>query len=290
MNVPMLDKMSGLLTALAGLAFATAVYAQAPATAPTVAGQPPSIAAPPIAPLPGAPAPEGGVEYMLGPEDIVEYQVLGTNDTARARIYTDGTIQTNLAGRVVAAGKTPRELATELSRLFKAGGFYAEPVVTVEVVGFASRYVTVLGSVAQPGLVPITRAFRLSEILARVGGARGDGADYLIIQPREGSEKRYNLDKIAAGGPEDDPVVQAGDKIFIPQAEQFFISGQIKNPGSHPLKSGMTIAQAIAKAGGLTESGTDKKVKVRRGGKMLKLKGDDPIEPEDVLTVGERLF
>ncbi len=242
---------------------------------------------PPAAAATAAPS---AAEYVLGPEDAVEIEVVGTSDKVRGRIYTDGTIQTNLGGRIMAAGRTPRELGAEIAKALKAGGYYSDPVVNVEIVGYASRYVTVLGSVSAPGLVPINRAYRLSEILARVGGVRTDAADYIIVRPENGTEKRYNVSKMAAGDPEQDPIVNAGDKIFSPEAELFYISGQIKSPGAYAMKSGMTVAQAIAKGGGLSESGSDKKVDVRRAGKKVKLKIDALVEAGDVLTVGERLF
>jgi polysaccharide export outer membrane protein len=282
--------MMRLLAVVAALVAAPLAAAAQVPTAPPKAAVPAPAAAPPV---PGAPtATPGGVagEYVLGPDDVIEYGVVGTNDRARDRIYTDGSIQTNLAGRVIAAGKTPRELADQLAKAFKAAGVYSNPVVTVEVVGYASRYVTVLGAVSQPNLVPISRPYRLSEIMARVGGVRADAADYLIVQSDDGKESRYIVDKIAAGGPADDPFVQPGDKIFAPAAELFYISGQVKSPGGYPLRTGMTIAQAIAKAGGLTDSGTDKKVKVQRGGKTVNLKSDAAVEAGDVLNIGERLF
>lgn len=255
---------------------------------PAMAQAPPVVGPPPSAPA----APKAAVadEYLLGPEDVVEIEVVGTSDKARARIYTDGTIQTNMGGKITAAGQTPSQLGQTIAAALKSGGFYANPVVNVEVVSYASRYVTVLGAVGQPGLVPINRTYRLSEILARVGGVRADAADYLIVRSETGDEKRYSVEKLAAGDPSQDPAVAAGDKIFSPPADIFYISGQVRSPGTYPLKSGTTIAQAIAKGGGLTESGTDKSVKVRRGDKVVKLKPDDVIQANDVLTVGERLF
>ena len=268
------------------------VLAAFPAIALAQVVAPTSPALPAVTPLPGAVAPSAATsqaEYVLGPEDVVEVEVVGTSDRTRARIYSDGSIQVNLIGRITAAGRTPRELGAEIARTLKAGGYYAEPIVNVEVSGYASRYVTVLGSVVSPGLVPINRPYRLSEILARVGGVRDGAADYLIVRPENGEEKRYDVEKIASGAVED-PVVAAGDKIFSPPAELIYVNGQVNSPGSFPIKTGMTIAQAIAKAGGLTESGTDKKVKVRRGDKSLKLGPSDKVEAGDVLTISERLF
>lgn len=242
--------------------------------------------------LPAAgPAPAAAAsEYILGPEDVIEFEVVGTTDKTRARVYTDGTIQTSLGGRISASGKTPRELGVEIAKALKAGGYYADPVVSVEVVGFASRYVTVLGSVGSPGLVPINRSYRLSEILARVGGVRPEASDYIIVRSENGTEKRYNTTALASGNSDQDPVILAGDKIFSPEAELFYVSGQVKTPGAYPLRSGMTVAQAIAKGGGVTESGSDKKVNTRRDGKKVKLKSDALVQAGDVLVVGERLF
>jgi polysaccharide export outer membrane protein len=261
------------------------------------AGSAPAVpaVAPPVVPAQGA-APGGGqgdtsaAEYVIGPEDTIEIEVVGQPNRTRARVYTDGTVQLDLIGRVSAAGRTPRELATQLAAALKSGGFYANPVINVEVVGFASRYVTVLGQVVTPGLVPINRAYHLSEILARVGGARESAAEYLVVRPEKGAEKHYSIKKLSAGDPADDPLVTPGDKIFAPSAEVFYISGQVKSPGTFPIREGMTIAQAIARGGGLTDSGNGKRVSVTRGGKTLKLAATEIVQPEDVLVVGEKLF
>lgn len=275
-----------------------ALVFSAPASAQRAPGPAAGAVAPPVQPVAGASAPAAAAssasaanqEYVLGPEDVVEISVLGTNDKTRGKVYTDGTLQVNLIGKVTAAGKTPPQLGAEIATQLKAGGFYSDPVVSVEIVGFSSRYVTVLGAVGNPGLVPINRPYRLSEILARVGGVRDGAADYLVVRSETGPEKRYNIEKLAAGAEDQDPFVSPGDKIFSPTAEVFYIAGQVHSPGTFPIKAGLTIGQAIAKAGGLTDSGTDKHVKVKRGGKELKLESDAKVEPGDVLTIGERLF
>ena len=247
--------------------------------------------APPVAPAPGAAAPAAtSNEYVIGPEDTIEIGVVGTSDRTRARVYTDGTFQMNMIGTVEASGRTPRQLGAEIAQTLQTGGFYSNPVVDVEGVGFASRYVTVLGAVGSPGLVPINRAYHLSEILARVGGVKDGAAEYLIVRSETGPERRYMIDKLAAGDAADDPLVAAGDKIFSPTAEVFYMSGQVKSPGTFPIRSNMTVAQAIAKAGGVTESGSDKSVKISRGGKTLKLGPTAQVEAGDVVTVAERLF
>lgn len=230
-------------------------------------------------------------EYVLGPEDVIEIEVVGQPDKARARVYTDGTIQMNLVGKLTAAGKTPRELGNEVAAALKAGGFYANPLVNVEIVSYASRYVTVLGAVGSPSLVPVDRVYRLSEILARVGGAQATAADYVSVNSEgESGTRRYLIKDLATGDEAKDPFVKPGDKIFVPVAEEVYVSGQVNTPGRIAMRTNMTIGQAIATAGGLTASGSEKKVEVTRGGKKMKLKADDLVQPGDVLVVGERLF
>jgi polysaccharide export outer membrane protein len=252
-------------------------------TSPAVAQQaPPAAAATP----PGA----GQAEYVVGPDDVIEIEVVGQPDRARAHVYADGTIQVNLLGKVSVAGRTTRQIGEEMAQALKAGAFYANPTVNVEVVSFASRYVTVLGDVGAPGLVPINRPYRLSEILAKVGGVHPTAADYLVLRSDTGAEKRYSIQALATGDLSQDPYVSAGDKIFSPVAEVFYMSGQIRTPGSYPLQSNLTIRQAIAKGGGLTESGTDRGVEVTRGGKKVKLDAGAKVEAGDVIVIRERLF
>jgi polysaccharide export outer membrane protein len=252
--------------------------------------------APPVVPVADSPAgltsssTVANAEYVLGPEDVIEVEVVGQTDKWRAKIYADGTIQLNLIGKIPAAGRTPRQLAEDIAVLLKSGGFFANPTVNVDVSSYSSRYVTVLGSVASPSLVPINRSYRLSEILARVGGAQNGAADYLVVRPEQGGERRYELKDLAMGDATKDPFVTAGDKIYVPLAEQFYVSGQVHSPGTFAMKTGMTVGQAIAVAGGLSPSGSDKKVTVTRDGKKAKLSSADLVRPGDVLVVGERLF
>lgn len=285
-----------------------AATAQQPATLPPPpSGIPPvtplgsSTDLPPVSPLTAGgggsakagdnvPAAGASDEYIVGPEDVIEIGVVGLPDRARTKVYTDGTIQMNLLGQVQVSGRTSRQIGEQIAGLLKAGGYYANPVVNVEVVSFASRYVTVLGAVGAPGLVPINKPYRLSEILARVGGVGGAAADYLVVRPEKGPEARYSINELATGDPSKDPFVQAGDKIYAPMADVFYISGQVRSPGTYPLKGEMTITQAIAVAGGLTESGSEKKVTTTRDGKKVKLKATDKIAPGEVVLIGERLF
>ena len=229
--------------------------------------------------------------YILGPQDVIDIEIPGRADfKIRTRIAQDGTVELPYLHTITAANRTTRQLGDEIAKALDAGGYFAHPVVSVEVAVFASRNVTVLGSVVTPGLVPVDRPYRLSEILARVGGARADGADYIQIRSSDGKEKRYPIKDLATGGVEQDPYVQPGDKIYVPKAELFYISGQVRTPGAYAAGSDMTVRMAIAQGGGLTDQGSENRVKVTRAGHEVHIGLDGKIQPGDVIVVGERLF
>jgi polysaccharide export outer membrane protein len=273
--------------ALAAALVSGAAAAQ-PRQGPPISAPAPS-AQPAAATMPAAKSDDG---YVLGAEDVVEVEVLGRQDfKVRAKVGSDGTIQLPFLGATNAAAKTAKQLGEEVRAALEKGGYYAHPIMRVEVVSYASRYVTVLGSVGTPGLLPVDRPYRVSEVLARVGGVRENAADYVLVRPENGPEKRLMIKALATGDTAQDPYVTPGDKLFIPQAEVFYISGQVRAPGSYPVASDMTLRMAIAKGGGLTDIGSEKGVKVTRSGGRVEKPGlDAKIMPGDVVVVGERFF
>ncbi|MGH6965960.1 MAG: SLBB domain-containing protein [Phenylobacterium sp.] len=277
------------------LALFGALLLAAPIAASAQVQPSPAQAAPPAAAATTPQSTAVDSSYLLGPGDVVEIGLVGRADFgSRARVSTDGTILLPMIGAIPAAQRTVLQLADDVRQALIKGGFYADPVVRTEVVGINSRYVTVLGAVGSPGLLPLDRNYHLSEILARVGGRSGSGADFILLTPTGGgATQRYSIAQLASGAPDKDPVVHNGDKIYIPTVENevFYISGQVNSPGAFPVTEGMTVRMAIAKGGGVNENGSEKKVKIVRDGKPLKgVKLEDPVKVGDIVTIGERLF
>ncbi len=238
-------------------------------------------------------APSAPVEgYVLGPGDVIEVSVLGRDEfKSRVQVQVDGTIQLPFIKTVEASNKSIIQLREHVRKLLVDGGYYADPVVAVTIATFASRYVTVLGSVGSPGIVPVDRAYRISEILARVGGARADGGDIVNLRHADGTEAKLPIRDIASGGPEQDPFVQPGDKIYIAAAENFYIYGQVTTPGTYKVEREMTLRQALARGGGVSARGSERRIKMFRGGKEIPGTNlEQIIKGGDVVVIGERLF
>lgn len=77
------------------------------------------------------------------------------------------------------------------------------------------------------------------------------------------------------------------------ETDRFYVTGFVKSPGSFEHQPGMTVLQGIALAGGLTERGSARGVKILRqvDGKDTELDVtlSDLVLPNDTIKVRQRL-
>ncbi len=288
---------AALLVGATAAMLAAPVMAQpAPVVVPPATAAPAPVVAPVTTAAPVAPNASGvtlGEGYVLGPGDTVDVAVIGRADyQARVQVQVDGTIQLPLINDVMAANRTVLQLRSDIKAKLVAGGFFTDTAaVAVSVASYASRYVTVLGEVGTPGLLPIERTYRLSEVLARVGGARPTASDDIILTRADGTSMTLNLVQVATGNDAQNPVINPGDRIFIAVAPQFYIYGQVNAPGSYRIDRGMSLRMALARGGGLTAQGSERRIKLIRNGEELRhVDPNAPIQPGDTIVVGERFF
>ena len=87
------------------------------------------------------------------------------------------------------------------------------------------------------------------------------------------------------------PIVNPGDKIYVPEAPTFYVYGQVNGAGTYPIRKNMTLRMALARSGGLTSIGSTGRISVfRKGVELKKFDLSDLIQPDDVIEVGERFF
>ena len=134
----------------------------------------------------------------------------------------------------------------------------------------------------------------------RAGGIAAGGADeVVVVTTRAGQTQRISVDLVDlfnSGDLARDLTLHASDVVFVNRAPNFYVYGQVQRPGMYSIERGMTVAQAIAKGGGLTLRGTDRGVRVHRRGsagapiQVLELRLDEPVRPDDLVFVRESLF
>lgn len=231
--------------------------------------------------------------YVLGVDDVVSVSVYGQAEAGTTqRIKADGTIVVPLIGKIEATGQTVLSLASLIEKKFVAGGFFKAPVVNVEIGNYVSQTVNVAGKVAQPGVYPLDRSYRVLEVLLKAGWVKDAGANYVYLRRADGKETRLETEALVRGSADKDPYLAPGDTLYVPDADMFYVYGQINRPGTFPVLPGMSVRQALALAGGVTASGSDRKVGLYRAGAKDKeeVALDQPVQKNDVIVVKERLF
>ena len=149
----------------------------------------------------------------------------------------------------------------------------------------------------------------LIEALAAAGSTTANAStEVLILRPRDSTSaapltpdqmdqanvSRVSLADLQLGRLSENVALMEGDTIFIPKAEKFFVTGQIRTPGAYTYERGLTVLQAISLAGGLTDKGSNRRIKVIRTVKGKKVEQgidlDDSVQPGDTLVIPQRLL
>lgn len=240
-------------------------------------------------------------EHILGPGDQIRITVFQNPDlTLETRISEAGQITFPLIGAVTVGGTSTSGAQEKIAKQLRDGNFVLKPQVNVMVMQVRSAQVSILGQVSKPGRYPIEAVnSKVSEMLAAAGGVLPAGADVVtLVGTRDGKPVKFAIDLPAvmqAGKHELDVTVANGDIIYVDRAPTLYIYGEVQKPGAFRLERGMTVMQALAQGGGLTQRGTERGIRINRRDasgalKVIEPKMNDMVEPDDVIYVRESIF
>jgi polysaccharide export outer membrane protein len=249
----------------------------------------------------GTPARAAPAEYRLGPGDVIRISVYQNPDLGlEARLSDSGQISFPLIGVVQLGGLTVPQAEKRIADGLRDGNFVRQPQVSILISQVRGNQVSVLGYVNRAGRYPIESGeVSLSEMLATAGGVAPNGADFaVLVGKRNGQDFRKEVDiarLFSAEGRRDDLALQNGDVIWIDKAPAIYIYGEVQRPGAFKLERGMTVMQALASGGGLTQRGTEKGLRVHRRGfdgkvQVIQPSMQDTLQDGDVVYVLESLF
>lgn len=87
-------------------------------------------------------------------------------------------------------------------------------------------------------------------------------------------------------------LIEPSVSVGIVEYRNFYIGGEVRNPGGYSYRPGLTINQAIVIAGGETEWASSSRYRVQREGsnETFQANADTPINPGDTVTVEAGLF
>ncbi|MFT3905560.1 MAG: polysaccharide biosynthesis/export family protein [Steroidobacteraceae bacterium] len=237
----------------------------------------------------------------LGPGDGVQLSVYGQTDMSGAlTVDENGAISVPLIGLVSVKGLSTAEAARHVEQALHDGQILNDPHVTITLTQVRNQRVTMLGEISRPGRYAIQPDTTLLDLIAQAGGITASGGDtvYRLRQQPDGSVARQEIRLTEVSGDPTGLAAErplAGDSFVVPKADQFYIYGQVSAPNMYRLESGMTVVQAIARAGGVTARGSERRVEIKRteaDGKVRTFSGKpfDKIQPNDVVRVKESIF
>jgi polysaccharide export outer membrane protein len=165
--------------------------------------------------------------YIIGPLDEITVFVWRNNELgARVQVRPDGRITTPLITDMIAAGKTPAQLAEDIRGVL--GQYVQDPLVSVMVdrpQGTFSQQVRIVGATTRPAAIPYRANMTLLDAMIAVGGlsefAAGDRARLIRTNRETGQQQQYDL-RIASllrrGDVRANVRLEPGDVIIIPES------------------------------------------------------------------------
>ncbi|RAS23406.1 polysaccharide biosynthesis/export family protein [Paraburkholderia bryophila] len=169
----------------------------------------------------------------------------------------DGKINVPFAGELKAVGRTPAQLQRDITARLK--NIAHDPQVLVKLSRNATSYVTVVGDVASSNRMPLSaRGERLLDALAAAGGVK-QPVDKITLQVTRGDTVASLPLETVIRDPRQNVPLHAGDVVTaLFQPFSFTSLGATgKNQEINFEAQGITLAQALARAGGLEDSRSD---------------------------------
>lgn len=249
-------------------------------------------------------------DATVGPRDVLDIKVLEDQTmSGRVTVGDDGQILLNVVGKVAVAGLTAAQIEAKLKSVVDT--FLTKSTISVQVVEFASKPISVVGAVVKPGRIGATSSTTLIQAITEAGGlAAGHGKEiYVLRTARNGLSEQLSIDVdelMVRGNPDVNIPLAPNDLVNIPvdPPVNIYVMGEVMRPGTAQFRRSQhpTLLQAIASSGGPTDRAS-KKVIIKRttNGKQETIvvnfrdiirgkKQDIVLQDNDTVVLEEALF
>jgi polysaccharide export outer membrane protein len=215
--------------------------------------------------------------YLVNPGDLIEVSIweaspamlfgvapaaIALSATAGSKSSTlpeqmvgaDGFINVPFAGRIKVASKTLQKIETDIVKALEGKANY--PQVIVRMTRNATSNVTVVGEVQQSVLLPITpRGERLLDAIAAAGGVKQPVHKITLQLSRDATVREIALEKVIQD-PKQNIRLYPGDVVTVYYQPLSFtaLGATGKNDEINFEAQGVTLAQALARVGGVQDS------------------------------------
>jgi polysaccharide export outer membrane protein len=251
-------------------------------------------------------------EYIIGPRDLLEIKVFELPEFDQTvRVSEDGSITLPLIGNVQLGGLTKDKAEKKLSELLEK--YVKKAQVSIFIKEYQSSRVAIIGAVEKPGMYELVGRQTLLQMISQAGGFKDTAANeiYVLREGQDGTAASISIDLedlMINGNQNLNIPIQANDVINVPVDKliNVYVFGEVRQPGALQVKMSnkITLLQAIAQAGGLSENATKRGVTIKRrdkSGQEINLsvnlndiikgkKKDIPLQEGDVVIVKQSIF
>lgn len=209
--------------------------------------------------------------YTIGSGDVLRLDVHARPEVSgKFVVGPDGKITVPLVGDLQIKDKTRDEaLVAVRGELLK---YFTAPHATLAIDEYPSNQITVLGRVEKAGAMKFTHAPTLIDVLANAGAMplldkQATLSRCAIIRGRN-KLIWVDLKALLNGDVNYNIRMKKGDIVYIPDSSDtsVYVMGAVGRPGSYRMTPRMTVLDAIAQAGGLTENAKSDRIGLYRAG------------------------
>jgi polysaccharide export outer membrane protein len=174
----------------------------------------------------------------LGVDDLLAISVYDAPELTRTvRVEPDGTIHLPLLKRgVTAQGALPGQLEGVLADALKSEQILVEPIVKITVVEYHSRPIAVIGAVRKPLTFQAVGSVTLLDALARAEGLTTEAGTQIILTRGDTVDRIAVKRLLKDADPAVNFALHGGEEIRVPEADKIFVVGNVKKPGSFPVR------------------------------------------------------
>src|SRR6202795_2067876 len=173
-----------------------------------------------------------------------------------------GSIYVPYAGEIPAAARTIPEIQQAVVARLRNRAI--EPQVVISLNQQHSSVVSVLGDVNTPGVLALNSVGeRLLALIARAGGPKFEAIESYVTLQRDGKQVRVLLSRVVHD-PRENVFIRPNDVIFVTHEAPSFTALGALNQNVFGFNSeiafdveALTLAQAVGKAGGLSDQQSD---------------------------------
>jgi polysaccharide export outer membrane protein len=201
--------------------------------------------------------PEGFEKLKLSPGYLLEMDIYNVPEmTTQLRIDAAGFVTIPLVGPVHLEGDTVPQAQDAIAKLLVEKKMLKDPQVTLNVLQFSSKYVSVLGEVQSPGRIELLAPESLGDVLSLAGGETIQaGSDIEIQHPSDnGQIESRNFEYVQGrdSAPLQSVLVEPGDTVLVHRAGIIYVLGAVNRPGGYLMADGgsLSVVEAVTLAGG----------------------------------------